>query len=205
MLDSYLIKGILVGLVFGVPAGAIGALTIQRTMERGFWSGFVTGLGSSAADMLYACIGVFGITIISDFLLTHQTAISLIGSVFILLLGIAIFRKEGKVQNEEKTINKYPAFFASSFAIGIMNPATILSFIVAFSSFGIAVISSAAQGAQLIAGILIGTGSWWAALSGLVCLFQSRITDGIYQKLNRVLGCLMMVFAIYIGVRALLR
>lgn len=29
-------KGLLIGLIFGVPAGAIGALTIGRTLEKGF-------------------------------------------------------------------------------------------------------------------------------------------------------------------------
>jgi threonine/homoserine/homoserine lactone efflux protein len=62
MLESYLIRGLLIGLIFGVPAGAIGALTIQRTLNSGFTAGLMTGLGSSAADILYACVGVFGVT-----------------------------------------------------------------------------------------------------------------------------------------------
>lgn len=62
MLESYLIRGFLIGLIFGVPAGAIGALAIQRTLRGGFWAWLVTGLGSSAADLLYACAGIFGLT-----------------------------------------------------------------------------------------------------------------------------------------------
>lgn len=50
MLELFL-KGLLIGIVFGVPAGAIGALTIQRTLEGGFLYGFLTGMGSSAADV----------------------------------------------------------------------------------------------------------------------------------------------------------
>ena len=56
MLEGYLIRGILIGLIFGVPAGAIGALTIQRTLRDGFAAGLATGLGSSAADLLYLCV-----------------------------------------------------------------------------------------------------------------------------------------------------
>lgn len=48
---EYFWKGLLIGLIFGVPAGAIGALTIGRTLEKGFAAGFLTGMGSSAADM----------------------------------------------------------------------------------------------------------------------------------------------------------
>lgn len=39
LLENYLIRDLLIGLIFGVPAGAIGALTIQRTLRGGFWAG----------------------------------------------------------------------------------------------------------------------------------------------------------------------
>ena len=52
MLLEYLIKGTLIGIIFGIPAGAIGALTIQRTLEHGYFSGLMTGLGSSVADTM---------------------------------------------------------------------------------------------------------------------------------------------------------
>ena len=43
MIGGYFLRGLLIGLVFGVPAGAIGALTIQRTLERDLCAGLVTG------------------------------------------------------------------------------------------------------------------------------------------------------------------
>ncbi|MDE6727361.1 MAG: LysE family translocator [Oscillospiraceae bacterium] len=82
-------KGILIGLMFGVPIGAVGTMTVQRTLERGFGAGLLTGLGSSAADCLYACVGVFGLTFISDFLLKYQMIISIIGGMFVLIMGIS--------------------------------------------------------------------------------------------------------------------
>ena len=36
MILGYFLRRLLIGLVFGVPAGTIGALTIQRTLEKGF-------------------------------------------------------------------------------------------------------------------------------------------------------------------------
>lgn len=46
----FLLKGIFIGLVFGAPAGAVGALCVQRSLLYGAKSGLITGLGSSAAD-----------------------------------------------------------------------------------------------------------------------------------------------------------
>jgi len=159
---GYLIKGITVGLVFGVPAGAIGALTIQRSLSHGFWAGLLTGLGSSAADVLYACVGVFGLTVISDFLVRYETAIALTGGVLITGLGILIFRKKGIHRTESTEQANLWACFTSSFAIAIANPATVLSFLAAFASFGIGAVRSPAQGAALVLGILLGTGCWEA-------------------------------------------
>lgn len=194
-----LLKGILVGLVFGVPAGAIGTLTIQRSLAHGFWAGLLTGLGSSAADVLYACVGVFGLTIVSDFLVRYETPIALIGGVLIAGLGLLIFRKKGTESVESAEQANLLACFGSSFAIAIANPATVLSFLVAFASFGIGAISSPVQGAALVLGILLGTGCWWGVLAGASAKFRSRITSRTYQMLNRLLGILMMLFGVSIA------
>lgn len=201
---NYLVRGLLVGLVFGVPAGAIGALTIQRTLSRGFWAGMLTGLGSSAADVVYACVGVFGLTVVSDFLLAHQMVISLVGGGIIVLLGVTIFRKKlGNVGASDQG-GTLSVCFASSFAIAIANPATILSFLVAFATFGIGDKLSAAQGMQIIGGILIGTGCWWGTISGITSLFRRRITNKIVVLLNRLLGSLMALFGLVMILRNLL-
>jgi len=204
MPESYLLKGILVGLVFGVPAGAIGALTIQRSLSHGFWAGLATGLGSSAADVLYACVGVFGVTVISDFLLQYETVIAIIGGALIVGLGGLIFFKKGTGKTENTGRANLGACFGSSFAIAIANPATVLSFLVAFASFGIGAIRSAAQGAALVTGILLGTGCWWCALAGLSAKFRERVTGRAYQVLNRLLGILMVLFGLIMILRTVL-
>lgn len=205
MLESYIVKGLLVGLVFGVPAGAIGALSIQRSLSHGFSAGLLTGLGSSAADVLYACVGVFGLTVVSDFLLAYQSGISLIGGGIIIILGLAIFFGKRRGAKPGEHGGTLPMFFASSFAIAIANPATILSFLVAFAAFGIGGGLNPTQGAQLIGGILLSTGGWWAILSGVTALFRSRITDRIYQALNRLLGSFMVLFGLTMVLRGLLK
>lgn len=67
MTISFLLKGILIGLIFGVPVGAVGTMAVQRT----FSNGFTAGLGSFVADCLYAVCGAFGLTFVSDFLLKY--------------------------------------------------------------------------------------------------------------------------------------
>ena len=204
MIAGYFLRGLLIGLVFGVPAGAIGALTIQRTLEKGFFSGLITGAGSSAADLIDSCVGVFGITIISDFLTAHQAIIRIIGGILILLLGILIFRKKELTTARPDTKGTPVFYFMSAFTAAILNPATILSFMVAFATFGISGDLNAYQGIALIAGILVGTLCWWSALSGVVAYFRKRVTDHIYKWLNRILGCLMTLFGVVMMVQGII-
>ena len=204
MVMGYFLRGLLIGLVFGVPAGAIGALTIQRALERGFFAGLVTGAGSSVADLIYSCVGVFGITIISDFLTAHQVMIRVIGGILILILGITILRKKelSPVQHSNKGTPVF--YFLSSFTTAILNPATILSFMVAFTSFGLTGNFDVYEGSALIAGILVGTLCWWTALSGLVAYFRKKVTAAIFKWLNRILGCLMILFGIIMMIQGIL-
>lgn len=205
MIAGYLLKGMLIGLVFGVPAGAIGALTVQRTLEKGFAAGLVTGMGSSAADLIYSCVGIFGITVISELLTAHQTVIQITGGVLILLLGIMILRKKELSYAKANTKGTPLFWFISSFTAAMFNPATVLSFMVAFTSFGITGELEAFEGASLAAGILIGTLCWWVTLSGIVARFRKKVTDNIYKWLNRILGSLMILFGIVMMIRGVLK
>lgn len=201
MLENYLVKGILVGLVFGVPAGAIGALTIQRTLSDGFIAGFAVGMGSSMADVIYACVGVFGITVVSDFLLSHRAGLAFFGGILIILLGILIFVKKAEESRERMASGDLLACFSSSFLVAMANPATILSFFVAFASFGISVKPTFRQGASLVVGILAGTTCWWGLLAWTVSRFRHKVNDGVYEKLNRALGIAMVGFGTVVLLR----
>lgn len=204
MIAGYFLRGLFIGLVFGVPAGAIGALTIQRTLEKGFLAGLVTGAGSSAADLVYSCIGVFGIAIISDFLTAHQAVIKVIGGGVILVLGIAILCKKELSSVSQDTKGTPVFYFLSAFTAAILNPATVLSFMVAFAAFGISSGLDMWQGIALILGILTGTLCWWTVLSGVVAHFRKKVTNNIYRWLNLILGCLMTLFGIIMMIQGIL-
>lgn len=203
-MGNFLLKGLLVGLVFGVPAGAVGTLTLQRALSHGFWAGLLTGLGSSAADVLYACVGIFGLTAISDILLRWQTPISFIGGAVIVGMGAMIFFS--KSRETQATPNKagLSGCFLSAFAIAIANPVTILSFLAAFATMGIGEVSTLGQGVQMVTGILLGTGGWWCLLSGVAARFRGRMTQKLYQNLNRILGVLLMAFGLCMALRAVI-
>lgn len=215
-MQSFFVRGILIGLIFGVPAGVIGIMTIQRTLEKGFAAGLMTGFGSMAADLVYGCVGICGLTAISNLLLGQQMLIRLIGGGLIMVFWVVTLRKKGKLTQAELEENQQkPAYsrkkktylflFGSSFLVAIMNLAAILSFLTAFASFGILEGVNASQGCELLCGMAIGTGSWWLFLSGMVSIFRSRVSVRIYEVMNRVLGILMMLFGFGAAAGAVMR
>lgn len=205
MIIEYFWKGLLIGLIFGVPAGAIGALTIGRTLEKGFAAGFLTGMGSSAADLIYSCVGVFGITVVSDFLSARQTMLQATGGILILLLEFGIFCKKEPVMVQNESKGTLAFCFLSAFTTALVNPVTVFSFMAAFAAFGIHGGLSVKQGADLIIGILIGTLCWWLILSGIAAYFRDRITGKIYRWLNCILGCLMTGFGIVMIIQGIIK
>ena len=46
-----LLKGIILGLTVSMPLGPIGIILINRTIKRGWLSGFFSGLGMASADV----------------------------------------------------------------------------------------------------------------------------------------------------------
>ena len=179
-----LLKGIILGLLFGVPAGSVGALTMQRTLVYGKKAGIVTGLGSSIADSLYAMIGAFGFTVI-------------------LYISIKMFFSLPENTKDGKEINKGSnklQFIFSSFVIGITNPAAIMTFLFGFSWFNIK-LSGTFDGIILTTGIFTGTFIWWIVLSGTAEALKKRFHSNMLNYVNKGFGTVLFIFSLIIFIR----
>lgn len=187
-----------------MPFGVIGAMTVQRVISYGKWSGIVSGMGSSAADTIYACIGAFGLTIISDFLITYQTAINILGSLFILFIGTTMFFKNKQITEADQNAKNDITLFLSSFAVGITNPTAILSFIFAFSYFGITQMNIG-NGISLVLGIFIGTLIWWIVLTILVQILKKKFINYGIIKLNKIFSIILILFSIVIFLQTIIK
>lgn len=197
---AFFFRGLLIGLLFGVPAGAVGAMTVQRTWNYGMKAGLLTGMGSSVADCIYACIGAFGMTIISEFLLKYQNVINLAGGGLILYMGLHLILGK-KEADEVPSVSGRVKMFLSSFLVGITNPAAILTFLFAFSYFGISGETNFLQGMWLVVGVFLGTYLWWGALSVAVNIMKSRQKKDNFQTMNRIFGVILCLFGLVVFIR----
>jgi len=201
-MDNYLIRGVLIGLLFGIPVGAVGAMTVHRTLNYGIRSGLLTGLGSSIADCLYACVGAFGLTIISDFLLKYQTVVNILGGILIAAMGLSLILRKKETEKPQNQVTGGIKMFLTSFVVGITNPAAILTFLFAFSYFGISGNIGLFGGVQLVSGVFIGTYIWWSALSAIVSLIKKKTGNCNMKRANKVFGVILTLFGAVVLVKA---
>ena len=85
-----LVKGFIIGVVVSAPLGPVGVLCIQRTLNKGRWYGFVTGLGASLSDIAYALLTGYGMSFVSDYINKGSFYLQLLGSVMLLVFGISL-------------------------------------------------------------------------------------------------------------------
>lgn len=204
MIVQYLLNGIMIGLIFGMPIGAVGAMSIQRTIRYGPLTGFMSGLASSCADSLYACVGAFGLTMISNILLEYQKPINLIGSLLLIMIVIKMMRNQEslKITNEWNR-KKLVHMFLSSFGVALTNPAAIISFLFAFSVFGINGTLDLIDGLQLVIGVFIGTLCWWGLLVIFVTFMKQKLNTIWLHRLNILFGFILMIFSFVVVLKTL--
>ena len=88
-----ILKAVVIGIVISAPMGPVGVLCIQRTLDRGRYAGFYTGVGAALSDLCYCLVTAFGLSLIEGFLTAHQDVIQLLGSLVLVGFGIYLFRK----------------------------------------------------------------------------------------------------------------
>jgi threonine/homoserine/homoserine lactone efflux protein len=190
------IKGIIVGISTSAPLGPLGILCIQRTINKGVLSGFVTGFGAAFADIIYASIAGFGISIIADFLREYQIIIRILGGIILLIVGIMIFRSNPVKQIRQQNQQNYFGYFISSLFITITNPITIVVFGAVFASLGLDQVSSMNPIIITLAGIFSGALLWWLSLIISVNIFRNKIRLRNLWWINKITGVLVSLFGL---------
>lgn len=191
------LKALLLGVAVAAPLGPIGALCINRTLERGFFAGVAGGIGTSLADGLYASLAAIGFAAFSVFLAQIDTPLRLIGGAFMLWLGYQSFRPKPPHHAAKVSARDLAGTIAATFVLTITNPMTILSFAALFAGLGLAATSGYAAALPVVIGVTLGSLLWWVALSGGVALARHKLPDGFVRWVSRLSGMILIGFGIW--------
>jgi threonine/homoserine/homoserine lactone efflux protein len=197
MTRYFFLKGILLGFAIAAPVGPIGILCIRKTLQFGRFSGLFSGLGAAVADTLYGIIAAFGLTMVSDFLISEQMWLKIIGGIFLLYLGLTTFFAKPLEKSHTIPHTSLISDFLSTFLLTLTNPLTIFSYLAIFAALGFTHIDGDYSHATwLVSGVFLGSALWWLLLSEGVTLFRKRVNQTMMIWINRIAGGFIIAFGL---------
>ncbi len=193
MEQTIFLKGIIIGFSMAVPVGPIGIMCIRKTLDDGPLRGLMIGLGAATADLLYACVAAFGLTVISNVIATEGIWIRLVGGVFLLYLGVRTFRAHpADPKVPIKSTGMLRSYLYTVF-LTLTNPTTIFAFIAVFAALGLGNELSIFSASTLVIGVFIGSNLWFLFLSSGVTFFRKQLDIVGLRWVNRIAGVLIII------------
>lgn len=195
-----LLRGFAIGVLISAPMGPIGMLVIQRTLCKGRWPAFFTGIGASVSDLLYCAVTGTGIAFITDFIEQQQVWLQLLGTVVLIIFGIYLFRKN-PARSLRASCPTEPANYwadtASGFLLTVSNPLILFFIIGLFARFNF--LLPEFRYYHYIAGYLsiaAGALGWWFLITLLVDKMRGHFNVRSLYLVNRIIGSLLIGFAL---------
>lgn len=195
-------KGVVAGLVLSAPLGPVALLCARRSLIYGPTAGLTSGLGAATADMIYAAIAAFGLTVISDWLQVHRTTIDLVGGGLLLALGLYLLFVQPKPTDEPSQRQLEPMdaphAFGATFALTVSNPITLVTFLVLFDYLRAGDLGDRpGMAALLVIGVFAGSMFWWVSLAFGAGKLAGKLGLAGERVLNRACAVVMLGFGIY--------
>jgi threonine/homoserine/homoserine lactone efflux protein len=190
------VSALLIGVSIAAPVGPIGLLTIQRSLEQGPRAGLATGLGAAAADAVYGAIGAYGVSGFIGVLVAARVPLAVTGAAFLLWMAWGLVRRPpADTAAPSAAAGTLWQYFASTFALTLSNPTTILSFVAVFGT--LAGRSTVAAPGTMVLGVLVGSALWWLALSSAVGRFRTRFDRRWRRRVDLVSASVLAAFALW--------
>ena len=199
-------KGLLIGILVSAPMGSVGMLCIQRTLSKGRWHGFVTGLGAMVSDIIYAMLTSLGMGVVVNFVEANQAPLQLAGSLVLSVFGYYIYQSN-PVKNLRKQKERKLSFtqdFITAFLLTFSNVLIVLLYIGLFARFGF-ILPDHSLG-MIIGGIIcigIGAISWWLFITYIVSKLRKWFNVRGIWLMNRIVGSTIIILSI-IGIISVL-
>lgn len=199
---DFIFKGLLIGIISSAPMGPVGILCIQRTLNKGRWYGFVTGLGAAISDTIYALIVGLGMSFIMKPLQnpTYQLILQISGSVLLLLFGIYCFKSNPMKKMHQSSNTKGSIFHngLTAFLVTISNPLIIFLFMATFAQFALVQPDRPFEMIVGFACIPAGALLWWYGLTWLVDKIRGKFDVNGVLIINKVIGSVVILFSIIV-------
>lgn len=197
-LPIIMLRGLLIGILISAPMGPIGVLCIQRTLNKGRWPAFFTGIGAALSDLIYCLLTGLSLSFITDFIESNLSLLQVIGSVFLIAYAIYLFGINPSRQLRKSTlqVNSYWKDFVTGFLFTFSNPLILFFIIALFARFSF--LAPEFQAYHYVAGyasIFGGAILWWLFVTYFVNKVRAHFNVRSMWLVNRVIAVILFVMA----------
>lgn len=194
---DFIFKGILIGIIASAPMGPVGVLCVQRTLNKGRWYGFITGIGAAVSDIIYAGITGFGMSFVMNFINDQQNRfyLQIVGSVLLMLFGIYTYRTDPTRNIRRSGTNKGTLVHngVTAFLVTLSNPLIILLFLACYAQFAFVLPDHPFEMVVGFMSIIAGALLWWFGLTWLVDKIRGKFDDNGIRLINQVIGAVVVI------------
>jgi len=194
---DFIFKGILIGMIASAPMGPVGILCVQRTLNKGRWYGFATGIGAAASDILYAAVAGFGMSFVMDLISDDRNRfyLQIAGSLMLLLFGLYTYRTDPTKKMHQSGQQRGTLWYNmwTAFLVTFSNPLIIFLFLAMYAQFAFVLPNHPFEMMVGFASIVGGALLWWWGLTWLVDKIRGRFDENGIKIINQVIGVAVII------------
>ena len=201
-----MLAGYGLGLLLAAQVGPVTLLIVRSVLRGGRAVAVGLAMAASVAsiDVLYATLGLAGVgrLFVSSW---AGTALGLVSAAILVGLGVRTvwlgLRARAGLEDGADVVVPSRAFVTASAATAL-NPLTIALWTVSFPAAAPAAArSSVGAAVWVLAGVALGTLTWYAGFSTAVALVRRRVGARLLRVIDVVTGCGLVGFGALLGVR----
>jgi threonine/homoserine/homoserine lactone efflux protein len=192
-------KGFIIGILVSAPMGPIGMLCVQRTLSKSRWHGFVSGLGATLSDIIYALVTCLFMGLAVNFVETHQHWLELFGSIVLGFFGFYVFQSNPvkRLRKNREMKVSFAQDFLTAFLLTFSNTLIVFLYIGLFARLSFVLPAQSVWNTlNGLCGIAVGATLWWFLLTTLVAKLRRWFNIRSICILNQVVGGIIIALAL---------
>ena len=198
--------GLGLGFLVAAQVGPIWLLCVRSVLRGRLLNGLGIGLGAALIDVVYAALGVAGVTQLLR-IPQIRLGLGLAGAAMLLAIGARTLWSAVRIRSGLETPGEIISpgrAFRTALVATASNPLTIVAWGAIFAAASTARIAhTTPAAAALLAAVGFGSFAWFATLSGAVAVVRRRVGERGLHIADALSGLGIMGFGGVLGWRAL--
>lgn len=206
-MSAALTTGFGLGFLVAAQVGPIWLFCARTALRWGFGAGLAIGLGAATVDTAYAALGVPGAARLLE-MPGLRVGLGLVGAVVLTLLGLRTLWFAWRPRSGGSELDADASSPLRGLRISLLatasNPLTIATWGAIFAAAAAAgVVRTASTAVALLAGVGVGSLTWFSLLSAGMAVLRRRLGLGGLRLADVVAGTGIVGFAGWLGWQAL--